>query len=590
MSTFTTSSLALAAAALLAPAASAQNPIYLFSIDWHGPTVGVPDSSGVAITEGDILMPTTTGNMPALGPLPVPTIAIPHGPGGLGLFPGCAGHLGGTPCVVELDALSLGFDQVFIPGVVIRAGEILFSVDEFATPGPALFSPAVSTESVVFDGGADAYTNLRPLPGLGFSPFPGVNIAVQDGDGLVSPSGYTYPGVGVIEGNPPGAGVPDAGDNVDALDVVQFTPAGGICDVYYSLDSSFVDIQEVSANTGSAFFHGYVGGDILQRQCGTSLPSLYAPANALGLDIAFGPDSDDLDALILHENGIPGFQVPTQLWSWLASPPTDMVLFSVRRGSAVIGLPDSILGIPIEEGDLLVPPVVGGLSIFPGIAIPAESLGLGTVRSGTAAPLGDDLNAADALTGALFDCDGDGMEDAIAIAFGLVPDTNQDGIPDSCQVTTIGTPFCLCNTTAPAPCANFFPTGGCLNASATGAVLSGSGSTSWSADNLVLTTTGMNPASFALTIRSLIPNAPVPIQNGLMCLQNTIYRFPPYPTGTGTASYGPGIVLSSTTWGPPAGWIFSGQTWNFQTWYRDIGGPCGGFANFSNALSVTFTP
>ena len=586
----TTSSLAFAAAALLAPPALAQSPVYLFSIDWHGPTVGAIDSTGVAITEGDILMPTTTGNMPALGPLSTPTIAIPHGPGGLGLFPGCVGHLGGTPCVVEVDALSLGIDQIFIPGVVIPAGEILFSVDEFVVPGPALFNPAVSSEALVFDGGADAYVNMRPLPGLGFAPFFGVNVAVQDGDGLVSPSGYTYPGVGLVEGNPPVAGVADPGDNVDALDVVQQNPTGTFCDVYYSLDSNFGDVREGVNNTGSAFFHGYVGGDILQRQCGTILPGLFAPANALGLDLAGGPDSDDLDALILHENGTPGFQVSTQLWDWLATPPSDMVLFSVRRGSAVIGMPDSILGIPIEEGDLLVPPVVPGLSPFPGIAIPAESLGLGTLRSGTAAPLGDDLNAADALTGPLHDCDGDGMDDSVAIALGLVPDTNQDGIPDSCQATTIGTPFCLCNTSAPAPCANFFPTGGCLNATATGAVLSGSGSTSWSADNLVLTTTGMNPATFALTIRSLNPNAPVPIQNGLLCLQNTIYRFPPYPTGTGTASYGPGIVLQSTIWAPPAGWIFSGQTWNFQTWYRDIGGPCGGFANFSNALAVTFTP
>ena len=41
---------------------------------------------------------------------------------------------------------------------------------------------------------------------------------------------------------------------------------------------------------------------------------------------------------------------------------------------------------------------------------------------------------------------------------------------------------------------------------------------------------------------------------------------------------------------PPAGWITALSTWHFQTWYRDIGGPCGAFSNFSNALTVTFTP
>ncbi len=575
---------------VLCPAAAGQTT-YLFSIDWHGPTVGAVDPFGTAITEGDVLTPSNPASMPALGPLPVPSVAVPHAAGGLGLFPGCAGHLGGTPCVVELDALSFGLDAPFVPGVVIPAGQILFSVDEYATVIGTPFNPGVSSETGVFDASADAYVNLRPLPGLGFSPFMGFNVAAQDGDGFASGSGYAYPGVGIVEINPPAAGPVDLGDNVDALDVMPFPPAAGACDVYFSLDSAYFDPLEFVNHTGSAAFHGFVGGDVLVRLCGTATPVLYAPANALGLDLVGGPDSDDLDALILHENTQPGFQVPTQLWSWVSTAQTDMLLFSVRRGSAVIGQIDSILGIPIEEGDLLVPPVSPGLSPFPGIAIPAEALGLATVRSGTAAPFGTDLNAADALTGTLFDCDGDGMEDAVAIALGLVPDVNQDGIPDGCQTVTVGTPFCFCNTAAPAPCGNWFPTAGCTNASATGALLVGTGSTSVSFDNLVLTTTGMNPNTFALTIRSAVPNTPLPLQNGLLCLQGTLYRFPPYiANGAGTGTFGPGIVLQSTIWNPPAAWIAAGQTWHFQTWYRDLGGPCGGFANFSNALSVTFTP
>ncbi|MEZ5975726.1 MAG: hypothetical protein R3E96_13060 [Planctomycetota bacterium] len=49
-----------------------------------------------------------------------------------------------------------------------------------------------------------------------------------------------------------------------------------------------------------------------------------------------------------------------------------MLLFSVRRGSWVIGQPDSIFGIPIEEGDILTTPLptaMGGVSPFPGIFI-----------------------------------------------------------------------------------------------------------------------------------------------------------------------------------------------------------------------------
>jgi hypothetical protein len=35
---------------------------------------------------------------------------------------------------------------------------------------------------------------------------------------------------------------------------------------------------------------------------------------------------------------------------------------------------------------------------------------------------------------------------------------------------------------------------------------------------------------------------------------------------------------------PPGGVIVSGATWNFQLWYRDVGGA----SNFSDGISVTF--
>ena len=133
-------------------------------------------------------------------------------------------------------------------------------------------------------------------------------------------------------------------------------------------------------------------------------------------------------------------------------------------------------------------------------------------------------------------------------------------------------------------------TGGCLNASSTGATLSGTGSTSVAADDLLLTTTGMNPGTFALAIMGTTPIAPPPINNGNLCAAGSIFRFPPFPTGTGTASYGTGLVAWTLANNPPAGQITSGSTWHFQTWYRDFGGPCGSNSNLSNALSVTFTP
>jgi len=120
-------------------------------------------------------------------------------------------------------------------------------------------------------------------------------------------------------------------------------------------------------------------------------PVVYAPAAALGLDM-FGFDTDDLDALALLDDGkLSPAGVP------FFSPGTDRLLYSVRRGSAIIGVADPSTGLPYEEGDVLMPPTFpGGL---PTIFITAEALGLATVRSGTTGFMnaGDDLNALDVV-------------------------------------------------------------------------------------------------------------------------------------------------------------------------------------------------
>ena len=118
-------------------------------------------------------------------------------------------------------------------------------------------------------------------------------------------------------------------------------------------------------------------------------------------------DLDDVDALVLWENGIAGYQPTTGPFSWLAG--TDMLLYSVRRGSFAIGMPDALFGAPIEEGDILIPVATPAGGFAPGIFIPAEDLGLATVRGGTAAMYGiinpaygadvwaDDLDALDVV-------------------------------------------------------------------------------------------------------------------------------------------------------------------------------------------------
>ncbi len=338
-------------------------------------------------------------------------------------------------------------------------------------------------------------------------------------------------------------------------------------------------------NTSSALANGFAGGDILVAAAGG--PALYAPAASLGLDVVAGPNTDDLDALILWDNGNGVYDPPAGPYAWVTGG-SDMVVFSVRRGSAIIGVPDSILGIPIMEGDLLIPP--GPTSVTPGIFVAAEALGLATLRAGTA-NVSDDLNAADSLWTNVNDCDGDGVEDAVAIAIGGVADVNMNGVPDSCEgCPSVGVQFCFCPTVS-APCGNADPTAGCLNVSGTGALLEGCGSSSVSADDLLLTTTGMNPGTFALTFMGGSTIFPVNIGNGLLCTGGPLFRFPPFATGAaGAGSVGTGLAAYPVANNPVVGHIIAGSAWNFQTYYRDIGGPCGSVFNLSNALGVLFTP
>jgi len=261
-------------------------------------------------------------------------------------------------------------------------------VDEFAvgianSPAP----PNVTTEGAMgfAEASADVFVYLGPP--VFTAPGPPIgNTDVIDGNGLVPFGG---PGTGLIEPNPPAGGSPfDEGDNLDAVDV-DTTAADLFGPVFFSLDSRFVDpFEGAPANTGTASANGFVGGDVLVSSAGGA-PALYAAAVTLGLDTAGVEDGDDLDALALFDDGelspdgIPFFD-----------PSVDAILFSVRRGSTIIGALDSMWGLPIEEGDVLTIPMVAGGA--PAIFIPAEALGLATARSGME-EYGDELDALDVV-------------------------------------------------------------------------------------------------------------------------------------------------------------------------------------------------
>ena len=572
-----------------------------YSIDYRGPTISAPDSAWFSpITEGDVLLPF--GGVPAYGPPVLPRIDKAAGPGGLvpinlGLagYAACVGHPPGMPCTVEVDALSHGLDNPMDPLFPYPpVGMLRFSVDEYATGIPTGFpGPDVFSEAPAGDASADVFSPVIPFPGP-MPPFaiPPLVVAVIDGDGLPSASGFVYPGVGLVEPNPPTGG-PGAtpGDNLDALD--EETPPG-VYPAFFSLGGGIVDPYTGAAGTGSAAFHGFAAADILISFGPGAPPAVFAPAPTLGLDI-FGPGTDDLDALILWENGTGLFEPSPGPYAWTTGA-TDMVLFSVRRGSAVIGMLDSVLGIPIEEGDVLIPPLAGGPPT-PGILFAAENLGLATARSGVPA---DELDALDARFFPDSDCDGDGLDDLAAVLLGFLPDCNGNGVPDACDLASgistdfngdgipdecgPGTVLCAGDGSAiPCPCGNNSAAGageGCANSTGSGAILYTTGTTVVANDDLRFHIAQARPGQPALLVQGAT-YVTMPFRDGVFCTGNPTARVEVvFLDGSGNGSTTGSIVTNGLI---PA----NGGIRRYQMWYRDPAvSPCGTGSNFSQGIAI----
>jgi len=156
---------------------------------------------------------------------------------------------------------------------------------------------------------------------------------------------------------------------------------------------------------------------------------------------------------------------------------------------------------------------------------------------------------------------------------------------------TAGTPYCFGTG---CPCGNDDPDAGCASSTGAGALLEGCGSTSVTDDDLVLSVTGMPPNQSGIVYMGAGQLA-LPFGDGLRCVGAGgagIFRyFPVQSSGArGAIVLGPAIVAHSLARFPSAGQIGPGDTWNFQGWHRDPGGPCGFAFNLSNAVAVTFSP
>jgi hypothetical protein len=552
---------ALGAFVATAMAASARAQT-TFSIDYKGPTVAGP------ATPADILMPA--GGIPAFGPLPPPVIAITAGPPGLAIptFGACAATPPGVPCPLEVDALSYGTDGPAMPGM--PPGRWYFSVSRESVGIPTPIAPSVFSEAGTMEVAADIFIDMG-LPPAPVPPFFGANVGVIDGNGVAGPSPFAYPGLGLVEPHIPCAPV-NPGDNVDALDVDG--PIGPIA--YFSLDAAGPDACGIP-RPGAGPANGFLPGAILGKAVGALAPIfVYAPPAALGLDLA-GPGTDDLDALALFNNAVAGFAPSPGPYVGYGGA-FDMVMFSVSPTSAVVGALDSLQGLPIMPGDILIPPVApafGGNGLpTPGIFIAAEAIGLTTVRSGFAASA--NLDGLDIARLPLFDCNGNGIEDALDLALGGA-DCNGNGILDTCEYA-IST-YCPTGVT----------TNGCTPSMTTAGTPTASLACPFS-----MTVTSVEGAKSGIIFYGVSGAAALPWGGGsFLCVKAPYQRTGAQVSG-GTAGLCDGTLFldfnaymtaNPTAMGQP---LFPGEGFWFQGWFRDP--PSAKTTAMSNALTFTLAP
>lgn len=156
----------------------------------------------------------------------------------------------------------------------------------------------------------------------------------------------------------------------------------------------------------------------------------------------------------------------------------------------------------------------------------------------------------------------------------------------------VATSYGFCTASA-APCSNVYDSGGCRSLAGTGTFLYGTGTSSASADDLLLRATQLPAQKLGLYFLGPAQGS-VHYGNGVRCIAGGATGLKRFPAGTsgaaGEIDLGPGIVAYSQTHFPASSHIQAGETWNFQCFYRDPTGPCGATVNTTNGFSVTFTP
>ena len=135
------------------------------------------------------------------------------------------------------------------------------------------------------------------------------------------------------------------------------------------------------------------------------------------------------------------------------------------------------------------------------------------------------------------------------------------------------------------PCGNAGGIGeGCANDTGSGAVLSGSGSASITADDLVLSTTNLTPGPglFFQGNNAVNSGNGNPFGDGLRCVGGQVVRLEVQFSSAGSSA--------TTISIPTKGGVSAGDSKRYQLWYRDSGGsPCNSGFNLTNGYEITWT-
>lgn len=142
------------------------------------------------------------------------------------------------------------------------------------------------------------------------------------------------------------------------------------------------------------------------------------------------------------------------------------------------------------------------------------------------------------------------------------------------------------------PCGNDDASGGCVNSSGAGALLTATGTNSVATEDLSFYGTSMPLNAVTIVITAPDQQA-LPFKDGKLCVAGQLTRLYKHNnTGqTGTVDFED--VLASFKLNSVPKVFAAGETANFQLWFRDAPAalsPCGGKSNLTNGYSITFTP